>query len=130
MDKAVILVVDDEPDICSELQMFLTHKSYTVITASNGIEAFEKFKTINPDIVLTDYKMPAMNGFELMLKIKGINKNTGIILMSAIVDLDPFIMTKNSAEYEFMHKPIDLEALLQIVTRMKNSHHRTDRNEQ
>ena len=115
MDKKVILVVDDEPDICSELGSFLQKKGYEVITASNGEEALAIYKKRKPDIVLSDYRMPLMNGFELILKIKTISKGANVILMSAIVDLDPFVMTKKSSAYEFIHKPVDLMALLKLI---------------
>ncbi|HPG52554.1 MAG TPA: response regulator [Spirochaetota bacterium] len=118
MDKTVILVVDDEPDIRSELQMFLTEKGYEVVTASNGTEALEVYKKIKPDIVLSDYRMPLMNGFELMLKIKAVNKRAAIILMSAIMDLDRFVMTKKSSAYEFIPKPMDLAELLIIIEKL------------
>jgi CheY-like chemotaxis protein len=69
MEKKLILVVDDEYDICSELESFLTIKGYEVIIAQNGKEALSLYKKKKPDIVLSDYRMPLMNGFELMLKI-------------------------------------------------------------
>ncbi|HPV43562.1 MAG TPA: response regulator [Spirochaetota bacterium] len=115
MNKKTVLIVDDEPDICSELSQFLTRKGYSVITATNGKEALGLYKKNRPDIVLSDYKMPVMNGFELMLKIKSINKNATVILASAVVDLNPFIMTKDSSAYEFLNKPVDLNELLKVI---------------
>ncbi len=115
MGMKTILVVDDEPDICSELSLYLTRKGYQVVTAPNGKEALAVYKKLKPDIVISDYKMPVMNGFDLLLNIKRTNKSAAVILMSAVVDLDPFIMTKNSAAYEFIHKPVDLNELLTII---------------
>lgn len=115
MNEKLILVVDDEPDICSELSQFLMQKGYEVITAANGKEALSSYKKMKPDIVISDYRMPVMNGFELLLKIKSINKTANVILMSAIVDLDPFVLTKNKSAYEFIHKPFDLNELLGII---------------
>jgi DNA-binding NtrC family response regulator len=115
MGMKTVLVVDDEPDICSELSLFLTHKGFQVVTAPNGKEALAIYKKIKPDIVISDYKMPVMNGFDLLLNIKRANKAAAVVLMSAVVDLDPFIMTRNSAAYEFIHKPVDLNELLTLV---------------
>lgn len=111
----MILVVDDEPEIRYELSRFLKQRGYEVITASNGKEALAEYKKNKPDIIISDYRMPQMNGFELMLKIKSMNKDVKVILMSAIVDLDPFVMVKNSSAYDFIQKPIDLTELLKLL---------------
>lgn len=115
MEKKSILLVDDEPDIISELSQFLEHHGYDVLTAANGKEAVSAYKKNKPDVIISDYRMPVMNGFELMLKIKGINKNAKVILMSAVVDLDPFVMVKDSSAYDFIQKPIDLQELLKLL---------------
>ncbi len=117
MGAKLILVVDDEPDICSELSQFLMHKGFEVVTAANGKEALSLYKKRKPEIVISDYRMPIMNGFELLLKIKSINKTANVILMSAVVDLDPFVLTKNKSAYEFLNKPLDLNELLGIIQR-------------
>ncbi len=117
MDKKIILVVDDEPDIRSELGLFLEKQGYKVITAGNGKEAFDMYKKQKPDVVISDYRMPVMNGFDLLLNIKKINKSAYVILVSAVVDLDPFVMTKNRGVYEFMEKPLDLNKLTELIQR-------------
>jgi DNA-binding NtrC family response regulator len=115
MEDKLILLVDDEPDICSELSQFLTTKCYKVITAENGKKGLALFRKLKPDVVISDYKMPVMNGFELLLHIKRINKSVKVILVSAVVDLDPFVLTKNSSSFDFMDKPVDLNKLLEMI---------------
>lgn len=115
MGKKLILLVDDEPDICAELSQFLTTKGHEVVTAENGKKGFALFKKLKPDVVISDYKMPVMNGFELLLNIKRINKSVKVILVSAVVDLDPFVLTKNSSSFDFMDKPVDLNKLLEMI---------------
>jgi len=115
MNGKSVLIVDDEPDICSELGGFLSKQGYTVTVAPNGKEALQLFKKIKPDIVISDYRMPVMSGFELFLKIKGIDPGAKVILISAVVDLDAFVLTKNSSAFEFLEKPIDLTRLLELM---------------
>lgn len=110
-----VLVVDDELEIRSELNLFLSKKGYEVAMASNGKEAFSLYKKIKPDIVISDYRMPVMNGFELLLNIKRVDKGAKVILVSAVVDLDPFVLTKDSSAYEFIEKPLDFTRLLELM---------------
>ncbi len=65
-----ILVVDDEEDIRDVLEIALKDIGYTVFLAENGEKAFEIFKSERPDIVITDIKMPVMDGIELLKRIK------------------------------------------------------------
>ena len=68
MDKKILLV-DDEEDIRDVLDISLSDLGYKVFTAKNGEEAFQIFKNVNPPIVLTDIRMPIMDGIELLQKI-------------------------------------------------------------
>ena len=115
MNEKSVLIVDDEPGICTELELFLSKNGYKVTSASNGKEALSIYKKLKPDLVISDYRMPVMNGFELFLKIKQIDRNARVILMSAVVDLDPFVLTKNSAAFEFIEKPLDLMKLIEYM---------------
>ena len=68
--KDKLLVVDDEEGIRKVLKITLSDLGYQVATAASGEEAFKYFKKNNPSIILTDIKMPGMNGIELLGKIK------------------------------------------------------------
>ena len=65
-----VLIIDDEAYIRRVLELKLKNKGYDVITAMNGTEGFEKFKLCHPDIVITDIKMPGMDGRALCEKIR------------------------------------------------------------
>ena len=66
MNENLILVVDDEPDICGEISGFLSGKGYHTVIAHNGKDALKMFRDQKPVLVLTDYKMPLMNGIDLL----------------------------------------------------------------
>ena len=82
MDKETILLVDDEEGIRKVLDISLSDIGYTVYTAENGEEAFKIFEEVNPPIVLTDIKMPGMDGIELLRKIKETSPDTEVIMKS------------------------------------------------
>ena len=65
-----ILVVDDERQITTILRTSLQSSGYSVETAKNGLEAFEKFEAAPPDLIITDLSMPEMNGLELTQAVR------------------------------------------------------------
>ncbi len=74
--KGRILVAEDERPIARAIELKLMHEGYEVVCAANGLEALEKIKEENFDLILLDLVMPEMNGFELLQKMK--DKNIGI----------------------------------------------------
>ncbi len=113
-----ILIVDDEEDIIEVLYTFLKEYGYEVLKAFNGEEAFEIYKKELPDLVITDFSMPFMNGKELIEKIKEINPDAKIILTSALVGNKNIEATLEKFEIDFIKKPFYLKTLKEKL----NSH--------
>ncbi len=114
--KEKILLVDDDADICKVLSISLTDVGYRVHTAGNGEEALRIFKQVRPSIVLTDIKMPIMNGIELLRKIKSQHPETEVIMISGHGELDLAIESLKNDASDFILKPLDdgeLNAALQ-----------------
>lgn len=86
MGSKTILVVDDEPDIASPIIFLLTAYGYRVQVASNGSAALEMLAYRPPDLVLTDFMMPVVNGAELVQKVRSMDglEATPIVVMSAL----------------------------------------------
>jgi len=82
-----VLVVDDEPALLQFVSMVLQQSGYTVLTASNGVEALMVYSSYHEkvDVVLTDVQMPGMNGIELTKRLRAINPEIKILLMSGYV---------------------------------------------
>ncbi len=110
-DKWNILLVDDEEDIREVLSMTLTDIGYQVFDAQNGKEALRIFKEINPPIVLTDIKMPGIDGIELLQKIKRENPDTEVIMITGHGDMDLAIKSLQHDAIDFITKPINVAAL-------------------
>ncbi len=104
-------MVDDEEGIRKVLSISLSDIGYDVFTAENGEQALSIFKDINPPIVLTDIKMPGMDGIELLQKIKHENPDTEVIMITGHGDMDLAIKSLKYDATDFITKPIRDDAL-------------------
>ena len=105
------MLVDDEEDIRDVLDISLSDLGYKVFTAKNGEEAFQIFRNVNPPIVLTDIRMPIMDGIELLQKIKKENTDTEVIMITGHGDMDLAIKSLKYEATDFITKPINDEVL-------------------
>ena len=111
MDPNTLLLVDDEPDIREVLSISLTDAGYTVYTAESGDRALEIFQTVAPPIVLTDIKMPGMDGIELLAHIKHENPEAEVIMITGHGDMDVAVQSLQHDAADFITKPINDHAL-------------------
>ena len=105
------MLVDDEEGIRKVLGISLTDLGYQVLTAENGEEALEIFRRENPPIVLTDIKMPVMDGIELLRKIKDESSDTEVIMITGHGDMDLAIKSLKYRAIDFVTKPINDDIL-------------------
>ena len=115
-----ILVVDDVPDNLDILQMRLESQGYEVVTAGNGVEALEKVRELQPDLVLLDIMMPRMDGIEAVKRLKADSSLPFIpvILVTARADAKDVIAGLESGGDDYLTKPVDHAALLARVRSM------------
>ena len=106
-----ILLVDDEPDIREVLNLSLSDLGYQVFEAENGDMALGIFKEVRPPLVLTDIKMPNMDGIELLQKVKHENPETEVIMITGHGDIALTIKSLQYDAADFITKPINDEAL-------------------
>ncbi len=106
-----ILLVDDEAGIRTVLGIALADSGYRVTTAENGEEALRLFRELKPPIVLTDIKMPEMDGIELLQHIKAESPDTEVIMFTGHGDMDLAIKSLKYDATDFVTKPINDEIL-------------------
>lgn len=114
-----ILIVDDERVQCEMLAGFLRKQGYRPDTAENGRIALEKFKTGSFDLVLTDQRMPEMEGLQLLKEIKRLNPETVVVIMTAFGSVSSAVAAMKEGAYDYLTKPIDLDELLLLIHRIE-----------
>jgi signal transduction histidine kinase len=125
--QKTILLVDDEEDIRAVLQMTLMDLGYRVLTAGNGEDALALFVSERPELILTDIKMPSMDGIELLQRVKRENPEAEVIMITGHGDMNLAIKSLKHEATDFITKPINVDALEislkraneKIVTRKK-----------
>lgn len=111
MPKHKILVIDDEKPTLSMFQLFLKAYGYEVLLAENGTKGLELFEAEAPPIVFTDVKMPGIDGFEVLDRIKGQAPRTEVIVITGHGDMDLAVEALNHEATDFINKPIHRAAL-------------------
>ncbi len=107
-----ILVIDDQRSIRSTLEDILTMEGYTVTTAEDGAQGLAAFAEGQYDAVLTDIKMPNMDGMEVLDKIMETKPECPVIMISGHGDIDTAVESIKKGAYDFIQKPLDLNRLL------------------
>jgi len=116
-----ILVVDDDQSIRDTLSNYLKRQDYNVYSAENGVDALEKMKEFHPDLIITDVKMPEMNGLELLNKVKELDKHIQVIMISAYDDMQSTVKAMQSGAYDYIEKPLEIDKLkLRIKRALEN----------
>jgi anti-anti-sigma factor len=115
MDK--ILVIDDEKPTLTMFRLLLSADGYSVLMAKDGWEGLSVFERERPPIVITDIKMPGMDGIEVLRRIKEIDANTEVIVITGHGDMDLAIQALNLGATDFINKPIQRQALENALRR-------------
>lgn len=112
--KRKILVVDDQEDILHLISRTL-QESYNVITASSGAEAISLLEKKTFDILLTDVRMPGIDGIHLLQIVKALIMECEIILMTGFTDIDIVIKALNQGAFAFVTKPLDMNMVVKRI---------------
>src|SRR2546426_1546186 len=106
-----ILVVDDEEGIRQALDRFLTRLGYRVLQAASGAEALDRQAAEQPQVMLSDIRMPNMTGVELVPKALTVDSDLAIIMLTAIDEPRTAIECLRLGAYDYLIKPVDLDEL-------------------
>ncbi|MBW2259739.1 MAG: sigma-54-dependent Fis family transcriptional regulator, partial [Deltaproteobacteria bacterium] len=110
-----ILIVDDEKNYRVVLSAFLSGEGYEMLTADNAHEALEAVDSVDLDLVLTDMKMPVMDGIELLKQIKEKNPHLPVVMMTAYGTVEKAVEAMQLGAFNFIQKPFQNETLKQMV---------------
>lgn len=114
-----VLIVEDEPHALMGLAELISAWGYRTETARDGVEAWEKALAWDPGIVVTDLKMPRMDGFELLAKLSeggpGLNANIAVVVLTAMGSIERAVDAMKLGAYDFLQKPVDATRLRTIL---------------
>ena len=110
-----ILIVDDEEMVCSLLARRLAKERYVCLTANNGKEALNHFYKDQFSLIISDIKMPEMDGVELLKQVKAMDPNMLVIMVTAYPELDLVVEAMRLGAYDFITKPVNLELVVHSV---------------
>ena len=113
-----VLVVDDDANIRRSLSETLGDDGYRVAVADDGTQALTLLKDAAPDVVITDVRMPNMDGLSLLQLLRQRAPNVDVILMTAYDDMATVVAAMRGGAVEFLVKPVDLHALRALVRRV------------
>ncbi len=115
MYKPTILVVDDDQDILKLISMRLTATGYETIAASNGEQAMTAISLKRPDLIVSDLRMPAMDGMELLDAVHKRHPTLPMIILTAHGSIPDAVHATQQGAYSFLTKPFDSHELLKLV---------------
>jgi|LGVE01.1.fsa_nt_gb DNA-binding NtrC family response regulator len=115
--EARILVVDDEKQVADVLVDYLSNLGYQTVAAYSGHDALSRFKDGDFQLVITDLKMPEMNGMDLLEMVKGWDKRAMVIVITGYGTIESAVEAIKKGAYDFISKPFKMEELEIIIER-------------
>ncbi len=118
----IILIVDDDIPLLENTAYMIETLGYEVVTAKDGVEAVEMYKSTNPGLTFMDVKMPKQDGFDAFFKIKEHDSEAKVVLITAYhVDEKKRLKANSLGLLETIEKPYDIEKLEQTINHYLNS---------
>ncbi len=116
--KTRILIVDDEYDALEMMEEFFRNNGYETTKAKNGIDALEKIQECEPDVILTDMKMPKMNGMELLEIVNKEHPDIAVIMITAYGNVESAVDAMKRGAKDYILKPLRLDEILSKVEKI------------
>lgn len=117
MDKARILIIDDDPNLRKTLSDILRIKGYRTLTAENGEQGLALLREEEPNLVLIDLGLPDIPGLEVLARIKADSPLTGAIVLTGQATIDSAVEATNSGAFSYMVKPYQIDQLINHIRR-------------
>ena len=112
-----VLIVDDETGILETLSILLKNEGFSPVVAHGGRAGLERIQALDPDIILTDVRMPNVNGIEILTAARAKDPDMPVILMTAQADLRSAIQAVNSGAFYYIQKPFINDDIVAILRR-------------
>ncbi len=110
-----ILLIDDDQEYCRAMQKLFERRGYEISLAADGQEALEAISEKVFDLILSDLRMPNLDGIELMEEIKRRKIDVPVIFLTGFGEVESYMDLMNMGAFDYLNKPIDLKELLRVV---------------
>jgi DNA-binding NtrC family response regulator len=115
--QKTILLADDDANLRRVLEFQLQEAGYTVTTASDGAEALQMFSENDFDSVITDLRMPKLSGLEFLEKIKAVNSEIPVIVITAFGEVETAVAAMKAGAFDYINKPFNRDEILLTLER-------------
>ncbi|HMA19870.1 MAG TPA: sigma-54 dependent transcriptional regulator, partial [Gemmatimonadaceae bacterium] len=115
--RPTVLIIDDESGIVDTLRILLKNEGFAAHVAFGGKQGIDQIAAIRPDIIISDIRMPAVNGLDVLAAAKSQDPDVPVILMTAQASLQSAISAVNDGAFHYVQKPFQNDALVAIVRR-------------
>ncbi len=115
-NRKLVMIVDDEPDMLSMLRLVIKKKcDCDVISAPSGHAAMEQLQICRPEVILSDIKMPDLDGLELLKKIQEHDTTISVVIMTGYGTIDMAVQALKDGAYDFLQKPFDKDHIVRVI---------------
>lgn len=116
LENMRLLLVEDDEFQRSELSQYLKRRVKKIYIAQNGEEGFLKYQDLKPDVIITDLRMPKLDGLGLLKKIRKEDRITPVIIISAMNDKETILNSLEFGISNYLVKPVDVKELMEVLT--------------
>ena len=116
-DRPTVLIVDDESAIVDTLRILLKNEGFAAHVAFGGKQGLDQIAALRPDVVISDIRMPAVTGIDLLSAARAQDPDVPVILMTAQASLQSAIQAVNEGAFHYIQKPFRNDELVAIVKR-------------
>lgn len=113
--RPIVLVVDDEPSNLESLERTFRREGHEVLKAADGLEGLEQVRRHRVDVMVTDLKMPGMDGLELLRSVKAIAPDTEVVLITAFGTVEVAVSAMKEGAHDFVTKPFKRMQIVKVV---------------
>ncbi len=106
-----VLVIDDEARLARNVQTYLQRSGFDVHKSENGSQGLEEFERFKPDIVLLDFKLPDLDGLEVLKRLRNLDPGVKVIMMTGAGGIDVAVAAMKAGAYDYLTKPLVLKEL-------------------
>lgn len=106
-----VLIVDDDPSVRRALKQFLDRKGFAAVAVESGFAGLEMFRVQKPELVVLDVNMPKLNGVETLRRIRRLDANIPVLMVTAQEDFDTALECLRLGAFDYMVKPVNLDFL-------------------